>query len=132
MLTAALIIVSLIFILVLIAYMMRYHKVPAYSHVDAFETASPAKKKVPCILCGSLLEKRENIKSKKYETDRDTMVHIFGCPYCYGDAALRQRTCPVCKKQMRPEGYLIGKMWKTKKGKLHLHVSGCTICAGKK
>jgi len=90
------------------------------------------KKKLPCILCGAPLARGENLKSEEYRGEEESIVKIFGCPYCCGDRAVRIRRCPVCKKVMPPDGYLTGRMWKTRKGKMHLHVSGCTECAGKK
>ena len=89
------------------------------------------KKKLPCILCGSLLVKGQNLKSEKYTIGEEIIVHTFGCPNCWGNNASRPRTCPVCKRPMRADDYLSGKMWKRKNGKLHLHIDGCPACAGK-
>ena len=88
-----------------------------------------SKKKLPCILCSSVLGKGENLKSEKYTIGEDIFVHTFGCPYCYGTKKTRERICPVCKRQLKDDEYLLGTMWKQKSGKLHLHVSGCCKCA---
>jgi predicted nucleic acid-binding Zn ribbon protein len=93
--------------------------------------APPGKKsKLPCILCGAALARGETLKSDEFKSADHSTVHIHGCPHCRDGA--RPRTCPVCGRTM-PEGdYLTGRMWITRKGKKHLHVSGCTQCAGRK
>ena len=88
----------------------------------------PPSQKMPCILCGSQLYKGENIKSEEFKGEKESIVHIYGCPNCYGKNAQSPRKCPICKKAMPDDGYLMGRMWKRKNGKLHLHVSGCTVC----
>jgi hypothetical protein len=129
MLTAAVVVISVVLLAVLAVYLVRTALRPSPAHL----TASPPeqvqeKKKIPCILCGAKLVGREKIKSKRYNGEKEDLVYIYGCPYCYGDAAVNSRTCPVCRRVMELEDYLVGRMWPTKKGKLHLHVSGCTRC----
>lgn len=86
------------------------------------------KKKLPCILCGSPLAGGERIHSTVFRGERDSIVHVFGCPHCYGDMATEVRICPICKRYLPEGGYLMGRMWDRKQGKRHLHVSGCTLC----
>ncbi len=83
---------------------------------------------VPCVLCGTMLLKGEKLKSKEFKGRDDSIIHIMGCHQCHGEKALSQKTCPVCNRILPPEGYLIGRMWKKKNGKLHLHVNGCIYC----
>lgn len=86
------------------------------------------RKKLPCLLCGSSLIRGERLHTELYSGDERSVVHIFGCPHCYGPRANQKRNCPICKKELKSEGYLLGKMWKKKTGKHHVHVSGCTDC----
>lgn len=79
----------------------------------------------PCPLCGSPLKKGETVKTVVYSAKGDTLAEVFGCPYCYGESAIAVRKCPVCKKPIAEEGYVIGRMFKEGR---HLHVLGCTGC----
>ncbi len=92
------------------------------------ETES-GEKRIPCILCGSLLKRGENLKSEEFKGEKESIVHIYGCRNCYGETARTPRQCPVCKNFILSGGFLIGRMWITRKGKRHLHVSGCTACS---
>ena len=87
------------------------------------------KTRIPCVLCGAQLEKGEKLHSKEIIREDDSLVHMYGCPHCHGAGASRPKTCPVCKKPMSAEEYLIGRMWVRKNGKKHLHIAGCTRCA---
>jgi len=89
----------------------------------------PKKPKIPCIMCGSHLRKGENLKSEEFKGNNESIIHMYGCPYCYGPTAAQKRICPVCKKNMPKDGYLIGRMWIKKNGKKHLHIQGCTVCS---
>ena len=57
----------------------------------------------------------------------DHLAHIFGCRYCYPANQEHPRICPVCAQTLRPDGYLIARMFE-KPGKKHVHVLGCTEC----
>ena len=87
------------------------------------------KTRIPCVLCGAQLEKGEKLHSKEIIREDDSLVHMYGCPHCHGAGASRPKTCPVCKKPMSAEEYLIGRMWVRKNGKKHLHIAGCARCA---
>lgn len=87
------------------------------------------KTRIPCVLCGAQLEKGEKLHSKEIVRDSDSLVHMYGCPHCHGVRASRPKTCPVCRKPMGADEYLIGRMWVRKNGKKHLHVAGCMRCA---
>lgn len=82
----------------------------------------------PCPLCGSLLSKNETVKSKLYSTkQKDSIMDIFGCPYCIPPGGKNKRICPVCKKIIPDNGYVVGRFF-VKPNKRHLHILGCTLC----
>jgi len=93
-----------------------------------------------CPICGSVLKKGEKIHSIVFTGKKtsiknvggigsgDKVIHIYGCPYCYPIETGVKRICPVCKKEIPDSGYLIGRIW-NRKGKIHLHILGCTQCA---
>jgi hypothetical protein len=80
-----------------------------------------------CPLCGSLLTKKEKVKSVLYPGKPDGMMEIYGCPYCYGPGSKKERTCPVCKKALPREGLVYARFFQTA-GRKHAHVLGCTNC----
>jgi len=79
----------------------------------------------PCPLCGTPLKRGEKVKTVVYSVKTDTLAEVYGCPYCYGENATALRICPVCKKPIAEDGYVIGRMFKEGR---HLHVLGCTGC----
>ena len=119
--------ICLFLILILIYFRDYFFTSFEEKKAPANEKPNP-KKKVPCILCGSSLSKGETLKSEEYKGEKESIVHIYGCKNCHGDEATKERTCPICKKDLKVEDHLLGRMWKRKNGKLHLHVSGCTMC----
>ena len=81
-----------------------------------------------CPLCNSGLSKGENVKSKTYPTEsKDTLMDVFGCPKCMPPFSKADRICPVCKKKIPTDGFVIGRYF-MRPGKKHLHVLGCTLC----
>ena len=82
-----------------------------------------------CPLCETLLAKGEQIKSALYPGESDRICHIFGCPHChpYLEESVK-RTCPVCKKPVPQEGYLIARVFERPNNKRHVHILGCTGC----
>jgi len=99
----------------------------------------------PCPLCGTLLKKGERVHTVVYSksagdgknegavrnTDRerpkDSIVHMFGCPYCYPANDEHRRVCPVCHDVIADDGYVVARMFE-KKPRNHVHVLGCTGC----
>jgi hypothetical protein len=93
----------------------------------------------PCPLCGTMLRRGETVRSVVFsggadlkKTTRsgrpvDYLTHIFGCPYCYPANREHPRECPVCKKTIPDDGYVIARMF-DKPGRKHVHVLGCTHC----
>ena len=98
-------------------------------------TASGTRQKAPsfanCPLCASPLYK-EDLYSRVFRpmTVSDQRCIILGCPHCYPkpEPGVR-RICPVCHKEVPPEGHLVARLFnKTKDGKKHVIVTGCSVC----
>ncbi len=95
-------------------------------------------KRRPCPLCGELLKKGETVHSVLYPGKPDSIMEIYGCPFCDtkpkgGESETKTsghrntRTCPVCKKVMPDDSLLIARVYE-KPGKKHVHVLGCSVC----
>ena len=102
------------------------------SHVKADRTVrkrSGMKRtpKVPCPLCGSRLFEGERIRSVAYDLGQEKLMHIYGCPYCERPGSGIRRRCPVCRREIPLDGFVVGRMW-SKIDKTHLHITGCTEC----
>ncbi|MCL2480141.1 MAG: hypothetical protein FWF38_00365 [Spirochaetaceae bacterium] len=92
--------------------------------------ASAEKSSKFCPLCESSLSKEENVKSKTYPASpgsTDTLMDVFGCPKCIPPLGTEARICPVCKKKIPEDGFVIGRYF-VRPDKKHLHVLGCTLC----
>lgn len=87
---------------------------------------------VNCPLCGSPLLSGEDLYSKVFRpmTVNDQRCIIFGCPHCYPRCEPGiKRMCPSCHKQVPPDGHLVARLFnKTKDGKKHVVVTGCSVC----
>lgn len=92
-----------------------------------------------CPLCQNPLFPGENLVSKvftgsgKKENFGDSdgrICYVYGCPSCYPEAKPGiRRSCPVCKKDVSPDGFLVSRMFtKTKSGKPHVIINGCGNC----
>lgn len=84
-----------------------------------------------CPLCNSALYSGEQLKSTIYTggKDSDKRCHILGCPHCfpYLERGV-ERACPVCKKTIPVDGYLIARLFQRDGNKKHVHIVGCTEC----
>lgn len=82
-----------------------------------------------CPVCETILARGEQLKSALYPGESDRICHIFGCPHChpYPEESVA-RVCPVCKKPVPQEGYLIARFFERPNGKRHVHILGCTVC----
>ncbi len=97
-----------------------------------------------CPLCGTVLEKSEKVRSVLYPGKPDSMMEIFGCPYCYSGPVgssgqgrssshsaarrrLKPRICPVCKKELSENGLVYARFFQSSERR-HAHVLGCTQC----
>ncbi|HKK66276.1 MAG TPA: hypothetical protein VJ967_10515 [Clostridia bacterium] len=88
-----------------------------------------------CPLCGTVLEKKEKVKSVLYPGKPDGMMEIFGCPYCYSASHAnsglkgrnKPRICPVCKQTLPAGGMLYARFFQSSERR-HAHVLGCSHC----
>jgi hypothetical protein len=102
----------------------------------------------PCPLCGTMLRRGETVHSVVFSGPgpagttadgsgtstrtranqvQDAIAHLFGCPYCHPANEEHPRRCPVCRKVIPADGYVIARMFE-KPGRKHVHVLGCTNC----
>ncbi|MBR7064176.1 MAG: hypothetical protein IKI31_03405 [Treponema sp.] len=85
-----------------------------------------------CPLCKTPLLKGEDIFSKVFRpmTVSDQRCIIMGCPHCYPTRKNGiERRCPVCHKTVPEDGHLVSRLFnKTKDGKKHVVVTGCSVC----
>lgn len=103
----------------------------------------------PCPLCRTMLRRGETVHSvvfsgpahagsiapgtasaaprRRAGDPRESMAHLFGCPYCYPANEEHPRVCPVCSRVVPADGYVIARMFE-RPGKKHVHVLGCTEC----
>lgn len=85
-----------------------------------------------CPVCGLKLKPGEQIKSVLFPAtlaSKERICHVFGCPSCYPIAKYpEERLCPVCKKVLLPDGYLIARMFSREEGGKHVHILGCNVC----
>lgn len=80
-----------------------------------------------CPLCGELLIPGERIKSRVNPGKSDRLMQIYGCPHCYPPNIQCKRICPVCRKEVPREGYVIARLFESP-GRRHVHVLGCSGC----
>lgn len=125
----AVLVVSGFFLLFLMFYLLRTSagrriKQPA---AGGKPSESEAQDTRPCPLCGEPLKRGETVHSILYHGKPDSLMEIYGCPYCEKPGAKNKRTCPVCKKEMPEDSFLIARVF-DKPGKKHVHVLGCSNC----
>lgn len=90
----------------------------------------------PCPVCGHLNRKNETVHSVYYSKSAkghklpvdEIHTEIFGCPYCWPANDEHPRVCPVCKKTLPPDGFLVARTFRKPGQKDHVHVIGCTEC----
>jgi hypothetical protein len=91
----------------------------------------------PCPLCETLLRKGETVHTHVFSGSRtgklgpgevrDSIAHVFGCPYCYPSSKTHPRICPVCRSSLGAEDFVIARFFE-RTDKRHVHVLGCTRC----
>lgn len=102
----------------------------------------------PCPICGTLLEPGERVhtvvysgpsakpggapsaaiqKAQERQRLQESLVHMFGCPYCYPPNRRYERLCPSCKQPIPDDGFVVARMF-TRNQRKHVHVLGCTVC----
>ncbi len=109
---------------ILLALSLKTKPLPKTQKAEKFEFTRP------CPLCGSSLKKGERVHSVIYPGEADRLIEVFGCKYCYPANNEIPRFCPVCKKKVKTDGYVVGRMF-LKPEKSHLHINGCTDCMKK-
>lgn len=90
-----------------------------------------------CPLCARLLKKGETVHTVVYgaskantaDSPSERPAEIYGCPYCYPPNRDNPRICPVCKKTVPEDGFVMARMFERPE-KRHVHVLGCTGCRG--
>lgn len=80
-----------------------------------------------CPLCGETLIPGQRVKTRVNPGNGDKLMQIFGCPHCYPPNIECKRICPVCKKEVPREGYVIARLFESP-GRKHVHVLGCSGC----
>ena len=130
-------------IIVYLLHIMKRLKKNDYSALAnrmARRSRSALKVLKPCPLCRTMLSRGERVHTVVFSRQpvaadgstrppkiKESMVHMFGCPYCRPPEGTQSRTCPVCKREIRSDGYAIARMFE-RSGRKHVHVLGCTEC----
>lgn len=60
-----------------------------------------------------------------YPGSEERLVHLYGCPRCSGPGASEVRLCPVCRRRLDDEDYLVGRLLP---GQGRVKVWGCSQC----
>lgn len=101
---------------------------PERTSISPSDGREQGAKRIPCILCGAPLARGETLKSHEFKGEKESIVHIFGCPTCSEGTGAGKRCCPVCGKPLPAGDFAIGRMWVRASGKKHLRIIGCTLC----
>jgi hypothetical protein len=95
-----------------------------------------ARRRTRCPVCGTLQpEGGGGVRTAAFPGAAERLVHIYGCPSCYGPAARLQRRCPVCRSRLEGEDHLVGVLVAAPGGtgapaRGRVSVRGCSRCAG--
>jgi len=84
-----------------------------------------------CPICSIKLTKGDLVKSFAFPSagGKDRLMYIRGCFSCLENNIPRR--CPICKKSMGLDDYLISRMFERSNRKNHVHILGCNHCRGK-
>jgi hypothetical protein len=88
---------------------------------------------VRCPMCNTPLAQGEDMTSRVFRpmNTPDQRMTILGCPHCYPSVERgARRTCPVCRKDVPLDGYLIARLFNKENNKKHVIITGCTLCYG--
>ncbi len=127
LITIAVLLVLFIIFLLLIWFLSNLKNTETVQKKASGSKNDGEKRVKPCPLCGELLTKSEKVHSVLYPGKPDSLMEIFGCPHCRFPDSEKSRTCPVCRKKMPSDSFLIARVFE-KPGKTHVHVLGCTEC----
>jgi uncharacterized protein with PIN domain len=86
---------------------------------------------VRCPMCNTPLAKGEELTSRIFRPmdTPDQRMNVMGCPHCYPHPERgAERRCPVCGREVLPEGYLIARLFNRSDTKKHVMIMGCTNC----
>jgi len=83
-----------------------------------------------CPICSIKLIRGDLVKSFAFPSggSTDRLMYIRGCFSCLEHDMPRK--CPICKKKMTLEDYLIARMFERPNKKNHIHILGCNSCRG--
>jgi len=83
-----------------------------------------------CPICSIKLYKGDLVKSFAFPSggSADRLMYIRGCFSCLEHDVPRK--CPICKKSLSLEDYLIARMFERPNKKNHIHILGCNSCRG--
>lgn len=128
--------IGVVAIIILLAWLlakMRGKSSKEEKQKKLIKTATDSKLLVTCPLCGSFLQKGQDLFSRVYRPMDvpDQLCTISGCPHCYPQPEPGvERKCPVCgKKVPAKDGYLTARLFNKTDGKKHVVVTGCTECS---
>lgn len=128
--------IGVVAIIILLAWLlakMRGKSGKEEKQKKLIKTATDSKLLVTCPLCGSFLQKGQDLFSRVYRPMDvpDQLCTISGCPHCYPHPEPGvERKCPVCgKKVPTKDGHLTARLFNKTDGKKHVVVTGCTECS---
>jgi len=83
-----------------------------------------------CPICSIKLFRGDLVKSYAFPSggSTDRLMYIRGCFSCLERDVPRR--CPICKKSLTVEDYLISRLFERPNRKNHIHVLGCNHCRG--
>ncbi|MDC7226457.1 MAG: hypothetical protein PQJ61_06805 [Spirochaetales bacterium] len=127
----AVLIISGLIVLLILYYLLRNKPEQNASGRRKYDSKPAEPPTKPCPLCRAALKPGETVHSVLYPGKPDSLMEIYGCPYCEpgksSGTVRNKRICPVCKKELSDNGLVIARVFE-KPGKKHVHVLGCTDC----
>jgi hypothetical protein len=131
---AALVITGLLVLAALVIWLLARGYKNGTVAAEPPSAPEPPKNTSVCPLCKTGLARGERIHSVIFPGGADwSLMHIFGCPYCYRDhprrgaGPLKQRNCPSCRSLLTEKEHLYARVYR-KPGKDHVSVTGCSLC----
>lgn len=124
-----LLILALAIIIAALSFFSYFRRKKNLQSPAAEQSKKPAL--VNCPLCGSGLQKGENMISKVFRPMNvpDQRCIISGCPHCFPvcESGVK-RQCPVCGARVGAQGYLVSRLFNKTGGKKHVMIVGCNSC----
>jgi hypothetical protein len=89
-----------------------------------------ARRRTRCPVCGTPQPAGGGgVRTAAFPGAGERLVHIYGCPACYGPSARLPRRCPVCRSRLEGEDHLVGVLV-TDLARGRVSVRGCSRCTG--